>query len=257
MSYFREEFKKLTKGSIEEQCNFFCHRFVFRLGDRYTEVKQLEVRFKDFLKNDDGVADSMSPAVAADFFQKNGQTRTALQRKAELADVDVNGDGRTSFIEYLLLHFKIMLLEEFFARKGETPDVDLTNGGVGLTGVGDRLIEELFAPPQGIDPELEKMMKDFADHHVNRAKKIAELEEVVAAGGVKGMSAKSQLDNLVKEDSSSLHALEARIAAARKKVDKLGHVEIEKREAEAKAKMEEDKNKHKAGLASKTAAFGQ
>jgi len=256
MSQFREKFQALTKQSIEEQSKFFCHRFVFRLGDRYTEVKQLEVRFKDFLKNDDGKADSMSPAVAADFFQKNGQTRTAMQRKAELADVDVNGDGRTSFIEYLCLHFKIMILEEFFARKGEAPDVDMGNGGVGLTGVGERLIEELFAPPQGIDPELEKMMKDFAQTRAARAKEIADLEEVVAGGGVKGMSAKNGLDALKKEDTSAINAIEARIGAAIKKAEKKTHEEVVRREAEAASKVEDEHAKHKMGLSGKTAAFG-
>lgn len=256
MAQFREKFKELTAKSIEEQCKFFCHRFVFRLGDKYTEVKQLEIKFKDFLKNDDGKADSMSPAVAADFFQKNGQVRTAMQRKAELADVDVNGDGRTSFIEYLILHFKIMILEEFFDRKGEAPDVDMTNGGVGLTGVGDRLIEELFAPPQGVDPELEKMMKDFAANRASKAKEIADLEEIVAQGGVKGMGAKTKLDALLKEDGSALHAIEARIAAAIKKAEKKTSEEVARREAEAAAGMEAENAKHKAGLASKTAAFG-
>jgi len=256
MSQFRDKFQELTKKSIEDQSKFFCHRWVFRLGDRYSEVKQLEIKFKDFLKNDDGKADSMSPAVAADFFQKNGQTRTAMQRKAELADVDVNGDGRTSFIEYLVLHFKIMILEEFFARKGEAPDVDMTSGGVGLTGVGERLIEELFAPPQGIDPELEKMMKDFAATRAARAGEIAALEEVVAGGGVKGMSAKTSLDSLKKEDSSALHAIEARIGAAIKKTDKKTHEEVERREAESAAKLADEHAKHKGGLASKQAAFG-
>ena len=219
-------------------------------------MKQLETKFKDFLKNDDGKADSMSPAVAADFFQKNGQVRTAMQRKAELADVDVNGDGRTSFIEYLLLHFKVMILEEFFARKGEAPDVDLSSNGVGLTGVGERLIEELFAPPQGIDPELEKMMKDFASSRAARAQEEAALEEVVSHGGVKGMSAKNQLDALRKEDTSAVHAIEARIAAAIKKAEKKTHEEVARREAEAAAKMDDENNKHKMGLAGKTAAFG-
>jgi hypothetical protein len=256
MSQFREKFQELTKKPIEEQCKFFCHRFVFRLGDRYTEVKLLETKFKDFLKNDDGKADSMSPAVAADFFQKNGQVRTAMQRKAELADVDVNQDGRTSFIEYLVLHFKIMILEEFFARKGEAPDVEMANNGVGLTGVGERLIEELFAPPQGVDIELEKMMKDFALTRQARAKEIAALEEVVAGGGVKGMSAKTSLDGLKKEDSSQLNAIEARIAAAIKKTDKKTSEEVARREAEAAAKVAEELASHKGGLAGRQAAFG-
>lgn len=253
---FRDRFQELTKKSIEDQAKFFAHRFIFRLGERYYEVKALETKFKDFLKNDDGKADSMSPAVAADFFQKNGQTRTAMQRKAELADVDVNGDGRTSFIEYLLLHFKVMILEEFFARKGEAPDVDLTNNGVGLTGVGDRLIEELFAPPQGVDLDLEKMMKDYASSRADRAKAIADLEAVVAGGGVKGMSAKTQLESLKKEDSSALNAIEARIAAATKKAEKKASEEVARLDHEFESKSEAEKASHRAGLASKTAAFG-
>ena len=113
-------------------------------------MSDLKDKFVTMLKNDDGKGDSMSAAVAADFLQKTGHTRTAMQRKAELADVDVNNDGRTSFIEMLLLHFKLVVLQEFFARQGMEPDVDMTTDGVGVTGVGDRLVEELFAPPQGV-----------------------------------------------------------------------------------------------------------
>lgn len=245
MSQFKDKFQELTKKSIAEQGDFFRHRFVFRLGDRYTEAKTLEIKFQEFLRNDDGKADSMSPAVAADFFQKIGLTRTALQRKAELADVDVNQDGRTSFIEYLVLHFKLMILEEFFARKEVEPDVDMTQGGVGLTGVGERLIEELFAPPQGVDPELEKMMRDFALSQQTRAAEIAALEEVVAAGGVKGMGANTKLEALKKEDGSALNLIEARIASAIKKAEKKTSEEVARREAEAAAAVEAERASHK------------
>jgi hypothetical protein len=233
---FREKFQELTKKSIEDQGAFFAHRFAFRLGaPRYWEVKMLQTKFKDFLKNDDGKADSMSPAVAADFFQKVGTVRTAMQRKAELADVDVNQDGRTSFIEYLVLHFKIMILEEFFARKGEAPDVDMANNGVGLTGVGERLIEELFAPPQGVDPELERMMKEYSVNRATKAHEIADLEAIVQAGGVKGMAAKTKLESAKHEDTASLNAIQARIAAAIKKADKQATDKVAEYEADKAA----------------------
>jgi hypothetical protein len=256
---FREKFQALTKQSIDEQMMFFVKRFVFRLNGgavdtsaggippKYLEVKQLCTDFKTFLKNDDGKADSMSPAVAADFFQKKGQVRTAMQRKAELADVDVNGDGRTSFIEYLVLHFKIMILEEFFQRKGESPDVDMANNGVGLTGVGERLIEELFAPPVGVDPELEKLMKSFATSQQAKAAKMAELEAVVASGGVKGMGANTELQKMKSEDDSSLHAIEARIANAIKKADKSAAEEVAKIEKNIAAADAAEKASHRKG----------
>src|SRR3712207_7389771 len=53
-----------------------------------------------------------------------------------------------------------------------SPDVDMGNDGVGLTGVGDRLIEELFAPPAGLDPELEKLMSEFSLMHAKRETEI-------------------------------------------------------------------------------------
>lgn len=218
---FKDQFVELSKKSIEDQGAFFRERYVFKLGqERYTEVKILEAKFKHFLKRDDGKADSMSPAVAADFMQNLGKTRTATQRKAELADVDVNQDGRTSFLEYLILHFKIMILEEFFARKGAEPDVDMTTDGIGLTGVGDRLIEELFAPPQGVDLELEKMIRDFAQTQLSTATKMADLEAIVEAGGVKGMGAKTELDKLKNADQTTANGIQARIKAATQKANK-------------------------------------
>jgi hypothetical protein len=256
MSAFKDKFQAITKLDLDGQAKFFKQRFVFTLGDRYWEVDDIKAKFEQFLKNDDGKGNAMSPAVAADFFQKSGRTRTAMQRKAELADVDVNGDGRTSLIEYLVLHFKILILEEFFRRQGASPDVDMSNDGVGLTGVGDRLIEELFAPPQGVDPELEKMMKDFAIQHAKSKQEIAELQAVVEQGGVKGMSAKNSLEALQKKDSTDLNAIEARIAAAIKKTEKKMLEEVAKKEAEAVTKKAEAEASRKGGLADKTGKFG-
>jgi len=168
----------------------------------------------------------------------------------------VNGDGRTSLIEYLILHFKIMILEEFFRRQGAAPDVDMGNDGVGLTGVGDRLIEEMFAPPQGVDPELEKMMKDFAIQHAKSKAEIADLQAVVEQGGVKGMSAKNSLESLQKKDTTDLNAIEARIAAAIKKTEKKTLEEVAKKEAEAATKKAEAEAGRKGGLVDKTGKFG-
>lgn len=234
---FKAKFAELTKLSIEEQMKFFQQRFVFLLGDRYYEVEEILAKFKEALKHDDGKAESLSGAAAADFMQKMGKTRTAMQRKAELADFDVNGDGRVSFVEYLCLHYKIMILEEFFKRKGEAPDVDMGNEGVGLTGVGERCIEEMFAPPAGLDPELEKMMKQFSLAHQTREKEVADLEAIIAQGGVKGMSAKNQLESIKKLETTDLNAIEARIAAAIKKAQKKCEEQCNLMEAERAARL--------------------
>ena len=39
--------------------------------------------------------------------------------------------------------------------------MDLSNDGVGITGVGDKLVEELFTIPKGMDPALEARLDDW------------------------------------------------------------------------------------------------
>ena len=233
MDIWRKKLHDLEKEPIEEQARFFQQRFVFSISP--SAVQDIKQKFIQALKSDDG-KETMSPAAAAGFLQGLGLTRTALQRKAELNDVDIDGDGRTSFIEYLLLHFKIEILEEYFKRRNMEPDVSMENHGVGLTGVGDRLVEELFAIPVGLDPELESLMKQFSIEHKRREDEIAELRAVVEQGGVKGMAAKSKLDNVLNEDQSGMHMVEAKIATAIKKAHKKAKDEME---AKAKEKAAE------------------
>jgi len=229
--------------------------FVFTLGeDGYHEVNELQVKYQDALKHDDGKP-ALSAAGAADFLQKLGKTRTATQRKQELADVDANGDGRCSFIEFLLLHYKVMILQEFFKRKGTEADVDLGNEGIGLIGVGDRLVEEIYAPPPGLDPELDKMMQTFALEQQTRAETLKKLEEQVAEGGVKGMGAKTQLEKLQHEDSAHLNALEARIAAAIKKSTKKALEQMAAHEANKAARQAQLDAEKKSGLAGRVGKF--
>lgn len=253
---FLEKFKELQTRSVEEQRDVFTRRFVFSLGDAYSDVFGLCNAFKEACEADEG-GDTLSHAGAANLLQHQGKTRTATQRRAELKDVDLNNDGRISFIEYLLLHYKVLILSEYFARHGMEPDVDMTTDGVGITGVGERLVEELFSVPQGIDRELEKMMEEFSVEHAKRKAKIAELQAQVEKGGVKGMAAKNTLEQLRAQDETSMNAIEARIAAAVKKAVNKSKKELAAKEA---AKEEEAAAKTAAGrskLADKMAKFNK
>jgi hypothetical protein len=112
-----------------------------------------------------------------------GLTRTATQRTQEIKDIDLNADNRISFIEYMLLHYKAMILtyafhedmignglsneylmfnflfREYYKRNGLRDEFDLSNGAVGVTGVGTKLLEELFTSAKGIDPAIEKVIQ--------------------------------------------------------------------------------------------------
>ena len=81
------------------------------------------------------------------FIHLTAHIRTALQRKNELADVDLDQNGRISFIEYLLLHYKVMILDTHYRRTGKELTHDLSNDGIGLTGVGNELLTELYNIP--------------------------------------------------------------------------------------------------------------
>jgi hypothetical protein len=245
-------YRALCHQPTIEQRDFFVKRFILTLDDEYTEVMDLWTKFDTKAKG----GPDLDFVGATDFLQKNGKTRTATQTKAELKDVDVESSGRTSFIEYLLLHYKIMILQSYYRRKGVDPEVELKDDGVGLVGVGDQLILELYSPPLGMDPELEKMMRDFAIHKKTRETKIAELEAVIAQGGVKAMATKAELDKLTAENGSDLNHLEAKIKAATKKSEVASEKMLADKQAAAAAADADAKGGSRGKLAEKSAAFG-
>jgi hypothetical protein len=215
---WRLKFADLQDESIDSQCEFFCARYAFSLGDNIAEVEDLCVSFKAACQADtSGTEKTLSPAGLSNLLQTRGTTRTALQRKQELADVDLDKNGQISFSEYLLLHYKVMILTEYYKRKEMEPDVDLSNDGIGLVGVGPKLLEELFSVPQGLDKNLDDMMREFSVEHAKRKAKKEQLQATVDAGGVKGKAAASQLAQIKAQDTTEWNAVQARIAAAMKK----------------------------------------
>jgi len=248
----RTKFSALCKTSTAEQRDFFVKRFILALDDGYFDVMEMHKNFD--IKAKGGI--DLDFVGASDFLQKNGKTRTATQIKGELKDVDVDNNGRTSFIEYLLLHYKIMILESFYKRKGVEPEVELKDDGVGLVGVGDQLILECYSPALGVDPELEKMMRDFAIHKHTRETKISELEAIIAQGGVKAMATKAELEKVTSENGAELNHLEAKIKAATKKAEVAAEKMIADKESAKAAADADAKGGSRGKLAEKSAAFG-
>lgn len=155
MPSYAERFAELVATSSHDQAEFFLKSFVFALGDDWKDVLTLCDAFVAYLMANAERHD-LDPVEAAEFLQKQGKTRTALQRKAELQDIDLDMNERITFVcsvvasrrfalplmlfvqtEFLLLHYKVMILKEYFKRHEMAPTVSLENEGVGLTGVGD------------------------------------------------------------------------------------------------------------------------
>ncbi len=76
--------------SIDDQVEFFLKSFIFDLGDDWKDVSKLSNLFRTYLRQAGEGKDDLNPIQAADFLQKNGIERTALQRNNEIADIDLD-----------------------------------------------------------------------------------------------------------------------------------------------------------------------
>ena len=212
---------------------------------------------------------------ASNFLQKHGVTRTASERTAEIKDIDFNSDNRISFLEYVILQYKAMILKQFYERNEDDPVEDLSNGAVGVVGVGDKLLDELFTlVGKALDPEIEAALEEMTRKKKAQAAKLKELEERAAAGkmqhdyvklmiiimvyvgGVKGKAAANEIVQLKQQDPTEFNRLEITLNAAKRKALKSsGDVALSK-----KKKMEADSEKKKLQasrerLAAKAALF--
>mmetsp|Transcript_6029 Transcript_6029/g.8528 ORF Transcript_6029/g.8528 Transcript_6029/m.8528 type:complete len:279 (+) Transcript_6029:72-908(+) len=216
-----DRFAELCARDVEEQCEFFLKSFIFALGDTWKDVVEMSKEFSNHAKSTGPSNRYMNHIQAADFLQKHAKTRTGLQRKKEVEDVDYNHDGKIVFIEYLLMHYKVMILKEYYQRHEMTPVEDLSGDGVGLVGCGDKLLEELFTMPEGLSPELERALEEFTNEKKQNEAKVAKLQEKAAKGGVLGMAAKNELIILEQADQTEMNRIEITLQAAKRKASKM------------------------------------
>jgi len=249
MTDYRPQFNELAKKDVDGQCQFFLKSFIFALeGDSWKAVVELSKKYRAYIvlaqRDEPNVVD-LNAAQAADFLQQNGKTRTGTQRREELKDVDLNKDDRISFIEYLLLHYKAMILREYYKRHKIPPTENLENDAIGVTGVGDKLLEELFTMPAGLSKELEKAIDDFYAAKKAREQRYKELESVANGAGVKAFAAKNEIAQMDSADQTEQNRLELTLNAARRKAEKTSGDQL-LAEKERKA-AEEEAAKRNAG----------
>lgn len=252
-------FGELTKQDSEQQTEVFLKSFIVPLGDDWKNVLNLQKDFVKMLRDEGDNQTAHNEVQAMTMLQKHGAERTTIQRREEVRDIDLDNDQRISFIEYLLLHFKVMILTEFYKRHECDPEEDLSKGGVGITGVGSKLLDQLFNGVQGgtLPPELEKAIEDFTAMLRARNEKMKTLSEQGKGASVKALAARNELEQMEKEDPTEMNRLEITLNAARRKhlKKKDGAAELEaKRKAELKAE-EEKKRLSRASLKEKAALW--
>jgi hypothetical protein len=243
-------FKELTGKGLDDHLEFFLKSFIFDLGDDWKAVIGLQKQFKKRLNDAAEGKEDLNPIMAADFLQKSGLERTALQRKEEIKDIDLDKNDRIDFIEYLLLHYKVMILTAFYKRLAKTCPYDLTKGGIGICGVGPQLLDELFTMPMGLDPALEKAIEEFTAKKRAREGKMKDLETKSAKGGVAGLAAGNELKQMESQDATEMNKMEITLnAAKRRAATASGDVALQekkkKQEDEERAKREASKAKLK------------
>jgi len=250
------KFKKLAASSIDDQQDFFLKSFVFALGDEWKSLVALKKTFVKSLKDVSAEGEELNEIQASQLLQQSGVARTAQQRTAELKDVDLDNNKMISFLEYCLLHYKAMVLEEYYKRHGQDCPHDLTHKGVGIIGVGPQLLEELFHIPEGLSEELIAALAALSKAQRERSAKQKKLEETAEKGGVKGLAAKNELEQMEKEDLTEMRKVEITLKAAKKKQskDSAGQaLDKKKKEEEARKKAEAQASKER--LAKQRAMF--
>lgn len=255
-----QKFLDLASKSTEEQTQFFLKSFIFALGPSWGEVVTLSDAFREHAcNNTDSSAETLNQIQAADFLQKHGKTRTGLERRHEIEEFDIDNDGKICFLEYLIMHYKRLILTEYFARYdiSPPPEMDLSEDCVGLVGVVDFVVEELFSMPQGLSPQLEFMLDNFLTDKKKREERVAELKaKALSKSGVKGMAAQRELEILRHADQTELNKIELTLNAARRRTARQSGEAALSLAMEEKAKgLEADRAERRGRLRQRAAKF--
>ena len=108
--------------------------------------------------------------------------------------------------------------------------------------------------PVGLSAALIAAIEQFTAQKKERERQVKVLQERAAAGGVRGLAAKNELDQLESADETAMNKMELTLDAAKRKASKTSGeaalLEAKKREEEEKRRaLEASRNKLKAKAA--------
>jgi len=249
-SKYLERFSEVLKLSIEDQATKFLRAFVLEFVGKFQEIFDICDDFKKYAPKE-GVVRELDEVAAHYFLQKRDETITATELRDYMKEIDLNKDRNVSFIEYLLWTYKKSLAQFF---------------------------NPVAVPPEVL-AELDKAIANYKTAMAvrkEREDKMAALEALVAQGGVKGLTARHQLeamqDQINKLDDNAREikaevnkkkaqkALEREEAIANAKRDAQLKEEEERVIREKKEKEEQERKKKeeaRARLAAKAALFNK
>eukprot|EP01100_Stratorugosa_tubuloviscum_P000945 TRINITY_DN120_c0_g1_i1.p1 TRINITY_DN120_c0_g1~~TRINITY_DN120_c0_g1_i1.p1 ORF type:complete len:254 (-),score=131.29 TRINITY_DN120_c0_g1_i1:170-931(-) len=247
---YTDQFRQIAVTSVDDQSKTFLRAFVLEFQGSFEQVLDLGAEFKKCIEPNSSRGE-LGEFDCHLFLEKRGETLTVKELRENLKqEVNLAKEHNVAFIEYLLWKYH-------------------------------KTCAQLFAPVQGVNPELlaalERAIDDYqrilADRQA-RADRMAELQRIADLGGVKGMSAKAQLEQMKAEDILEQNKREVTSAAAKRKAQKAVdndnteqlrreqalREEQERLEQERIRKEGEEKRKReqsRSNLAAKAALFGK
>merc|ERR1712065_64295 len=168
----QQEFSALGKKPIDDQSKFFLNRYMEEFVGKFSEVLEMSETFRKIAasdKDDENVSE-LNEVEFLRFLTTQGRTMTRDQMRKTFASVDFDKSGGVSFIEWLCFRY-------------------------------EKTVDDLMTPqdplPADLRAELDAAMAEYqaamAEERVF-TDKIAELEALVEKGGVKGNTAKAELE---------------------------------------------------------------
>jgi DNA repair ATPase RecN len=185
-------FKEVTTKTYKEQAIFFLNAYWDehnadgeKMWDQVKLMEELDAG------NNGSDLDEMKSHI---YLEKQGESMTVLQLRQKLRKMDLDFNKRMAMIEFLLFKY-------------------------------DEDVKELIKRPQGTNEELTKAVKalDSVQVMIDAIEKEKnELEEKAAAGGVKGMRAKNELEQLLTRDNTAMNKALLEAEACVRKCKKAG-----------------------------------
>merc|ERR1711916_154867 len=217
----QQEFSALGKKPIDDQSKFFLNRYMEEFEGKFSEVLEMSETFRKIAasdKDDENVSE-LNEVEFLRFLTTQGRTMTRDQMRKTFASVDFDKSGGVSFIEWLCFRY-------------------------------EKTVDDLMTPqdplPADLRAELDAAMAEYqaamAEERVF-TDKIAELEALVEKGGVKGNTAKAELEALKNKYSGEKVRLEKiKLAAEKKRRNSQQNVArfAAEHEAEKQAKVKEE-----------------
>jgi len=233
---YKDKLDEITGMTVQQQAKAFLKAFVLEFRGSFQQVLDCAADFSKYAGADRKAApDSirrLDEVQAHVFLEHRGETLTVKDMRDKLSQIDIDHDGKVSFIEYALFNWK-------------------------------HTLKELFTPPNNVPPEVmaafEKAVSEYEAVLAKkkaREDKMSDLEQTSKSSGVLAMKAKAELAQMKSEDLLAHNKAEVTTAAQKRKMERAindgdaaakmreeAHREEEAKLAEEKRRKEEEERK--------------